>query len=172
MMVDLSLLQSISYMAGALGVCVAAVYYVMNLQMTRRKLKVDNTIFYGNLLSNKETVLQWRHVLYDQHFSSFEEWDKKYRSDPEAYSNLYSTMGMLNQLGMCVQEDLVDFDKLARKGMLAWTLAVYPKVKPILMGMQALYKDTLYGSYSKYLYDECLKRYPDAAAPKDRFITQ
>jgi hypothetical protein len=171
-MVDIVVLQSASYVAAAIGVCVAAIYYVMNLQMTRRKLKVDNTIFYGNLLSNKEMVLQWRDVLYDQYFTSYEEWDKKYRPDPEAYSNLYSTMGLMNQLGMCVQEDLVDFDKLARKGLLAWTLAVYPKVKPIFTGMGALYKNGLYGSYSKYLYDECVRRYPDAAAPTDRFMSQ
>jgi hypothetical protein len=33
-MVDLALLQSVSYIAGALGVCVAAAYYVMNLRAT------------------------------------------------------------------------------------------------------------------------------------------
>ena len=171
-MVDLALLQSVSYMAGALGVCVAAAYYVMNLQMARRKLKIDNTIFYGNLLANKETVLQWRHVLFDQQFSSFEEWDKKYRPDPEAFSNYYATQGLLGQLGMCVQEGLVDFDMLARRGVVAWTLAVYPKIKPILMGMRALYNDPLYGSYHEYLYEETVRRYPNAAAPKDRYKPQ
>jgi hypothetical protein len=75
-------------------------------------------------------------------------------------------------MGMCVQEGLVDFDMLAKKGLVTWTLAVYPKIKPIFMGMRALYNDPLYGSYSEYLYDECVKRYPDVAAPKDRFIPQ
>jgi hypothetical protein len=35
-MVDLALLQSLSYIAGALGVCVAAVYYVLNLRITQK----------------------------------------------------------------------------------------------------------------------------------------
>jgi hypothetical protein len=35
-LVDLALLQSVSYIAGALGVCVAAVYYVMNLRISQR----------------------------------------------------------------------------------------------------------------------------------------
>jgi hypothetical protein len=39
-MVDLALLQSVSYIVGALGVCVAAIYYMMNLQITRRKMKI------------------------------------------------------------------------------------------------------------------------------------
>ena len=171
-MVDVGLLQSLSYVAAAIGVCVAAVYYVMNLQMTRRKLKIDNTILYGNLITNKEMVLQWRHVLFEQQFQSFEEWDKKYRSDPEAYSSLYGTIGLLGQLGMCVQEDLVDRDMLAKRSLVTWTLAIYPKVKPIIIGLRALYNDQLYGSYCEYLYDECVKRYPDAAAPKDRFGPQ
>ena len=39
-MVDLSLLQSVSYIAGAMGVCVAAFYYVMmvrNMENVRKK---------------------------------------------------------------------------------------------------------------------------------------
>jgi hypothetical protein len=35
-MFDLFFLQSVSYIAGALGVCVAAVYYVMNLRISQR----------------------------------------------------------------------------------------------------------------------------------------
>jgi hypothetical protein len=167
-MVDLALLQSVSYIAGALGVCVAAIYYMMNLQMTRRKMKIDNTIFYGNLITSKETVLQWRHVLYDQHFSSFEEWDKKYRSDPEAYSNYNATAGLLGMVGMCVHENLVDFDMLAKRGVLTLILAVYPKIKPIIMGFRTLYNEPLYGSYSEYLYEETKRRWPNAGMPPER----
>ncbi len=35
-MVDLALLQSVSYIAGAFGVCVAAFYYMMNLRISQR----------------------------------------------------------------------------------------------------------------------------------------
>ena len=38
-MVDLALLQSVSYIAGALGVGVAAIYYVMTLRVTQRSMK-------------------------------------------------------------------------------------------------------------------------------------
>ena len=40
-MVDLALLQSVSYIAGALGVCVAAVYYVMNLRITQKNQELS-----------------------------------------------------------------------------------------------------------------------------------
>ena len=48
-MVDLSLLQSVSYIAGALGVCVAAAYYVMNLRENRKNGRVTLT---NNLMMN------------------------------------------------------------------------------------------------------------------------
>jgi hypothetical protein len=35
-MVNLALLQSASYIAGALGVCVAAIFYVLNLRISQR----------------------------------------------------------------------------------------------------------------------------------------
>ena len=40
-MVDLALLQSVSYIAGALGVCVAAAYYVMNLRITQKNQELS-----------------------------------------------------------------------------------------------------------------------------------
>ena len=170
-MVDLSLLQSVSYIAGALGVCIAVVYYVMNLQMARRKQKIDNTIFYGNLIHNKEQVGQWRHVLFEQQFTSFEEWDKKYRIDPEAYSNTYGTKGLLEMIGMCIQEGIVDRDLLFKRGYVVWIKVVYQKLKPWYIGMRALYNDPLYGSYAGYIYNEVMRLYPDVTIPKDRFVS-
>jgi hypothetical protein len=38
-MVDIALLQSVSYIAGAFGVCVAAIFYVLNLRISQRNMK-------------------------------------------------------------------------------------------------------------------------------------
>jgi len=54
----LSNFQLVSAIATALGVCIAATYYIMNIQMARRKQKIDNTILYSNLLFDKEQVKQ------------------------------------------------------------------------------------------------------------------
>jgi hypothetical protein len=81
-LVTIEEIQAAYYMVAATGVLVAAGYYVINLQITRRKQIIDNTILYGNLLRDKERVKQWQHVLFEQHFSSYEEWAKKYRTDP------------------------------------------------------------------------------------------
>jgi hypothetical protein len=49
-MVDLSLLQSVSYIAGALGVCVAAVYYVINLRISQKNQEIS--------MKNQELILK------------------------------------------------------------------------------------------------------------------
>jgi hypothetical protein len=38
-MVDLALLQTVSYIAGAIGVCVAAIYYILNLRVQQTNMK-------------------------------------------------------------------------------------------------------------------------------------
>jgi hypothetical protein len=42
-MVDLALLQTVSYIAGALGVCVAAVYYALNLREMNKNRRITLT---------------------------------------------------------------------------------------------------------------------------------
>jgi hypothetical protein len=169
-MVDMVLLQQVSYIAGALGVCVAAVYYMINLQMIRRKQKLDNTILYGNIIHNKEQVTQWRHVLFEQQYTSFEEWDKKYRVDPEAFSNIYGTKGLLEMIGMCIHEGIVDSDLIFKRGYVEWIKVVYQKLKPWYEGMRLLYNDPSYGFYADYVYDKVMKLYPEVIVPKDRFL--
>jgi hypothetical protein len=171
-MVDLAEIQAAYYMVAATGVLIAAVFYAMNLQMARRKLKIDNTILYGNIIYDKERVTQWRHVIFEQQFTSFEEWDKKYRPDPEAFSNLYGTKGLLEMVGMCIKEGIVDPDLLYKKGYVEWIKVVYLKLKPWYIGMRALYNNLSYGYYAEYVYNDVMRLYPDVTVSKDRFKLQ
>jgi hypothetical protein len=61
--VDLSLLQSVSYMAGALGVRIAAIFYVLNLRISKRNQELT--------LKNLQQTLETRQAqmfmnIYDQ----------------------------------------------------------------------------------------------------------
>jgi hypothetical protein len=78
----------------------------------------------------------------------------------------------MEMIGMCVQEDLVDRDMLFKRGYVVWVKAVYPKIKPIIMGYRTLYKDPLFGYYAEYIYAEMMRLYPDVVAPKDRIFPQ
>jgi hypothetical protein len=59
-MVDLGLLQSVSYMAGALGVCMAVSYYVIMLRNTEKTRKRDQVFQKLNV-----NMLQYNNILYD-----------------------------------------------------------------------------------------------------------
>ncbi len=62
-MVDLALLQSASYIAGAIGVCVAAGYYIVNLSMSQRKAKIDTTNQLLQLIVSREGVREYLELL-------------------------------------------------------------------------------------------------------------
>ncbi len=47
MMVDLALLQSVSYIAGSLGVCVAAIFYVLNLRISQKNQEISEENWNG-----------------------------------------------------------------------------------------------------------------------------
>jgi hypothetical protein len=166
-MVSIEEIQAAYYMVAATGVLVAAGYYVLNLQMTRRKQKLDNTIYYGNLFTDKEWVKQWHQVLFEQHFTTYEEWAKKYRTDPEAFSNLYAIQGLMSMIGMCVEEDVVDRELLFKRGFNVWVKILYPKLLPWINGMRTRYNDPKWNYYPEYLYNEVLRMYPDIVVPED-----
>ena len=94
-MVDLSLLQSFSYIAGALGVCVAAVYYMMTLRTQQTNLKTTletrQMQLYMQALQEtrtREFVRDWIEITYYQSFKDYEDWRSKYGPsvDPDSYT--------------------------------------------------------------------------------------
>lgn len=169
MMVDI---QTLTTMFGGIGVGVAAIYYMMNLRMTRRKHIIDNTILYGNLLDNKELVKQWHQVLFEQQFSSYDEWAEKYRSDPETFSNLYATQGLMAMLGMCLEEGIVDKEVLFKRGFNIWANVIYPRLWPWIRDMRTRYNDPNFAYYSEYFYNEAMKWSPKLNVPKDLNLPQ
>ena len=166
-MVSIEEIQAAYYMVAATGVLIAAVFYVVNLRMAKRKQIIDNTILYGNLLADKEVVKQWHNVLFEQQIPSYEEWAKRYRSDPEAYSNLYSTHGLMSMIGMGIEQGVIDREMFFKRGNDVWVKILYKKIRPWIEGMRTRHNDPKWGYYIEYLYDEVMRLYPDIAIPED-----
>lgn len=55
-MVELVLLQSVSYIAGALGVFVAAVYYMMNLRISQRNQELTLKVLEQSAKAQEQTL--------------------------------------------------------------------------------------------------------------------
>jgi hypothetical protein len=138
-MVDLSLLQSVSYIAGALGVCVAAVYYVMNLRVQQenskevaRNRKIAYTTDIMKQFCSKETTRRWGDLNRMQ-WGSLEDFRAKYdsRVNTENWADRTSFMGSLDVLGYQYRMGLIDLETMYE---LIWTQVImtWIKFKPII----------------------------------------
>jgi hypothetical protein len=119
-MVDLALLQSVSYIAGALGVCVAAFYYVLNLTEQRKNMKLTletrRITIINSLMEriiNKEAVEDYFEIM-NYEWSNYEEFERKYGSDNniEATAKRYALLNKYDQIGSLVKKGFVNMDDL------------------------------------------------------------
>jgi hypothetical protein len=167
-MVDLAEIQAAYYMVAATGVLVAAVFYILNLRMVQKKMKLDATMIYGALITNKDQVPEWRHLLYDTDFTSWEDWDKRYRTNPKEYENIFIVAGAINQLGVMVKEKVVDPELLLTIISPIWVKGVWAKISPMVYGYRTAYHDPSFYKYAEFLYNETERMYPGVKVPAGR----
>jgi hypothetical protein len=131
-MVDLALLQSVSYIAGALGVCVAAFYYVVNLRETTKNRKIAFTTNFMQNFYSKENSRRFIDLL-GMRWNNIDEYMSKYdsRVNPENFADRWSFLGMLDVLGYQYKTGLVDIDTIYD---LNWSpvLQLWIKFRPII----------------------------------------
>ena len=98
-MVDITLLQSVSYIAGALGVCIAAIFYVLNLRISQRNMKQTlETRRIGLIdsittrIANAEGRRNYQELM-NYEWTDYDDFEKKYGSDydMESSSRRYAT---------------------------------------------------------------------------------
>jgi hypothetical protein len=121
-MVDLALLQSVSYIVGALGVCVAAIYYAMVLREQRRNMRLTlETRRIGlidsitNRLVTENTMNSFLELM-TYEWKDYEDFEKKYGSDNNVDAAAkrfglwisYNSMGAMLRKGLVEAEDLYD----------------------------------------------------------------
>jgi hypothetical protein len=86
-MVDLALLQSVSYIAGALGVCIAAIFYVLNLRISQRNqrltLETRKAQFYTQIyqqLRGEASQRRYYDVM-NMEWKDYDDFERRYGSD-------------------------------------------------------------------------------------------
>jgi hypothetical protein len=110
-MVDIALLQSVSYIAGALGVCVAAIYYVMNLREVTLNRPIQFTNTFILQISSKEGMMHYTHLMLAK-WTSIDDYMKKYDSkvDPESFLAHLSYFTTCEVLGFQYKRGLIDLE--------------------------------------------------------------
>ena len=156
-MVDLALLQSISYMAGALGVCVAAIYYVFNMRLTletRRLGLIDNIV---NRFLDEEGNKRYFELM-NYEWTDYADFAKKYDSanNVESASKRFAVWTNFNEIGMMLRKGFVKVEDLYVLGM-AGIPFHWKKYKPIVEEVRRRYNGKEYLKDMEYLASKMLK---------------
>jgi hypothetical protein len=161
-LVDLALLQSVSYIAGALGVCVAAAYYVIMLRNTESVRRKDL------IVQRLQLPLQYHDaywtVLRMHDFETLEEFLTKYGSDSDQYVKLQMLLSHYNSLGTLMKEGLAESDQIFQL-YLPWSIMyIWEKFLPVMMRNRILPSGVVYNpeAYKGFelLYLEAKRKYP------------
>jgi hypothetical protein len=167
-MVDLVVLQSLSYMAGALGVCVAAAYYVMNLRMNQKNqelslktqqqtLETRQAQMFMNIYqqtTTKEFASAWNTYISSEWKNYDEYWNlvqKKEFTEPFTIICMY-----FEGLGVLVKEGFLPI-RLVALLLTGMTRAFWEKLMPINADIKVKAGYVRWMSETAYLYDELLR---------------
>jgi len=177
-MVDLALLQSVSYIAGAFGVCVAAVYYVLNLRISQRNQELSLKTQELALKAQQQTLetrqaqlfMQLSDTYIDKGYRStalemlsnkwswvdFDDFMKKYgpETNPEVWNKFQLQLAHWSLQGMLVRDGLLSAGTLW--SWWGWVpLAMWEKYEPIILEYRGRYetppKGGLHATF-EYLY--------------------
>ena len=164
-MVDLVVLQSASYVAAAIGVCVAAAYYVMTLRVQQANMReaiISRRATFSSNQSQYTCSEEWLHMLFDvihMRWSDFEDFKKRYDSsaNTQFFAKRASVLSSFNALGQQYRNGIISLD--AFDSLTSFSLVLtWLKFKPIIEGYRGWQypKDAL--SDFEYLANALQKR--------------
>jgi hypothetical protein len=156
-MVDLVVLQSLSYTAGAISVVLGVIYYAINLRETTKNRKVTLT---SNMLSNinsEEGFKNWLNLM-NMQWTDFKDFRRKYDSsvNPENFAKRMAYWTACDHVGWQLKTGLVDLKTIvyAGGGNLSF---MWSKFKPVIEEYRKIeYGDYAYSNWG-YLAEEIEK---------------
>lgn len=146
----MSELTTVRDIVAIIGVIVGFTYYVINvrnsqriqqLQLETRQMQLYHSAFLGS--NNKAWYLAYIDVVWNQEWSDFEEFWRKYGplTNPDAYAHFVLVGELWNQFGVLVEQNVIDPDLLYKHNgpiiMRLWEI-IEPAVKGLRMQNKAL----------------------------------
>ena len=157
-MVDLALLQSISYIAGALGVCVAAAYYVINMRTTLQTRQAQLFMQIYDRMSQPELSAIINDIRYNMHWTDTEDFWRKFGAETNIteYSRVASAGNYFKGIGVLLKKGLID--KMFIYDLLSSPLKLYwERLGPVILERRRLTDNPNLFAFVDYLYDEMKK---------------
>jgi hypothetical protein len=157
-MVDLALLQSVSYIAGALGVCIAAVYYVINMRTTLQTRQAQLFMQIYDRMSQPELSAIINDIRYNMHWTDTEDFWRKFGAETNIteYSRVASVGNYFKGIGVLLKKGLID--KMFIYDLLSSPLKLYwERLGPVILERRRLTDNPNLFAFVDYLYDEMKK---------------
>jgi len=145
-------------MAGAFGVCVAAIYYVINIRAQNRNREAQLFMNITNQSFNNPNWNKAYLTVMRAKWSSAKEFIELngYPNETE-FNNAYGTIvGFFEGLGVFVKEGLVDI-RLVALLMTGYTKEFFEKIAPYLEEVRVIYGIPRMLSETEYLYHRLMK---------------
>jgi hypothetical protein len=169
-MVSIEEIQAAYYMVAATGVLVAAAYYVLNMKNAEKLRRTQVVMTWFSLLQNRDYHRHFVDLLYKYNYTSFQEWEQKYRGDkdPDANSCIFAMMNQLDYVGFMYHERIADPESIYRIVPPSWIKLAWLKISPIIKGMREASNDSKLGELAEYLFNETVKRFPGVGLVPER----
>ena len=158
----MQIIQMVSWVATALGVCVAATYYVMTLRntdKTRRKemmmqrLPSFNQEYYNAYFTVMSKMIDWNNL--DELFNKYGAY-----TNPDAWSKIVYLLNCYNTVGTLWLEKVANLDEILKLYSPVAIISLYERFEPIMKRNLAVYGFDFYEPL-KLLYVEVKTKYPN-----------
>jgi hypothetical protein len=162
-MVDLAVLQSVSYIAGALGVCVAAVYYVLNMRTTLQTRQAQLFMQIYSKWAEEEWATKYNLTTGEKLWDSYDDFKDDLLNNPEQLKKFQSLMRFYEGLGVLVKENLIHI-RLVALSMAGDTTRYWEQTGPMILKMRAEFNYPRLQSETEFLYGrlkEYLRSHPE-----------
>jgi hypothetical protein len=151
---DLNVLQPVSWVAAAIGVCLAAVYYALNLRETtrNRRITLTNTLMQPFLT---EEGMKNINEMFDMEWTDFKDFMKKYDSklNPSNFAKRMALWNNLEVLGFQYRSGLIDLGTVYSVCLMLVPM-LWMKFKPVIEEYKKFdYPKTAYENF-EYLASE------------------
>ena len=157
-MVTLEEVQTVYYMIAATGVLVAAIFYILNLRVSQKALRMNMTNNVIQLISNVEANRNWGELL-NMEWKDYEDFERKYGSDAnlENFAKRMTLWSHFEVLGSMLKAGLLESEIVYNCTALAATYT-WAKFRPIMDEWKKRYGGRDSYSNFEYLATEMLNK--------------
>jgi len=153
-------LETVLDMVPALGVIVALIYYSLTIRNTEQARHRELILqrFQGYSLDYTKS---FAYVLDYTDWEDAEDWERKYRADPEIWSKWLYVMRIHNLAGILLKERMADANLIFQLYPPMSIINVWEQFEPVVRYTRESRKSPALFEPFEFIYNEAKKRHPE-----------